>query len=145
MSAASALSTESVLLAGKAVFTLEGKGKSWTFRFDTVEADDAGRPPITFVKLLTGPDNTADYTYLGVYRPTEGWVKLTGKSRLDEKAEPVRAIRWVVGKVFNGQETDIVAQGFRLVWSDHCARCGRLLTVSSSVDARLGPECAKKV
>lgn len=139
------ISTQAVLTAGKATFTLEGRDRRWTFRFDTIEADVPNKAPITFVKVLAGPDNTTDFSYLGVYRPTEGWVRLTAKSRLGEKAEAVRAIRWFVGKVFNGQEAEIAAKGFRILWASNCQRCGRTLTVPSSIDARFGPECAGKV
>ena len=137
-----ALTTTQVLTASKAVFTLEGKGRSWTFRIEE-GAFDSGRPPIYFVQVLTGPNNESDFTYLGVYQPEVGWVRLTRASKFAEDTEVVRAIRWYVGLVFNDHEDQVEAAGFHIHWSCNCARCGRTLTVASSVENRLGPECAK--
>jgi len=135
--------TATLLTAGKATFILEGKDRRWTFRIVKVESD--GRPPIYFANLLTGPDNDADYTYLGVYEPAVGWVRLTKASKLPETAEPVRALRWYVGLVVNDREAEVEQHGFRILWSCRCQRCGRPLTVPSSIDARLGPDCAELI
>jgi hypothetical protein len=138
------IATQDILCAGKATFTLCGMDRRWTYRIVKVENED-GREPIFFATLLTGSDNDDNYTYLGVYQPQVGWVKLTKASQYKEDSEVVRALRWVVGLVFNGNETEVENKGFRMVWSSTCQRCGRTLTVPSSVDNRLGPECAKKV
>lgn len=138
------IATQDILTAGKATFTLEGAGRRWTYRIVKVENED-GREPIYFATLLTGSDNDDNYTYLGVYQPAVGWVKLTKASQHKDNSEVIRALRWVVGLVFNGNEAEIESKGFRLLWSETCQKCGRTLTVPSSIDNRLGPECAKKV
>jgi hypothetical protein len=138
------LATQDILTAGKATFTLAGMDRRWTFRIVKVENDD-NREPIYFATLLTGSDNEDSYTYLGVYQPQVGWVKLTKASQYKEDSEVVRALRWVVGLIYNNNEAEVESKGFRMVWSSTCQRCGRTLTVPSSVDNRLGPECAKKV
>lgn len=135
--------TGTILTAGKATFTLEGKGRRWTFRIERVESED--RPAIYFAKLLAGADNDNDYVYLGIYDPAHGWVKLTKASKLPESSEPVRALRWYVGLVLNDRENEIEQHGFHIHWATCCQRCGRTLTVPSSIDARLGPECVTKI
>jgi len=138
------VSTTQVLCASNAVFTLEGRGRSWTFRIEEGSASN-GRPPIYFVQVLTGPDNNNDFTYVGIYEPHNGWVRLSRASKFAEDSEFVRAIRWYVGLVFNDHEDQVEAAGFHIHWSCNCARCGRTLTVASSIDNRLGPECVKLV
>lgn len=134
------LSDYQVLLCGKATFTLECSGKRYTYRISKVS--DEGRPPVYFASLLTGEDNESSYTYLGIVVPDRGIVRLTKASKMTDDSDPVRGIRWVVGRLFNRLP---IPEQVRLLWSDRCQRCGRTLTVPSSIDARLGPECAGKV
>jgi hypothetical protein len=51
--------------AGNATLTLSSKktGARYTFKVKAPRANDDGR---RFVSLLTGPDNTGDYSYLGM-------------------------------------------------------------------------------
>ena len=140
---ATTISTAHILTAGKATFTLEGKGRRFTYRIECVENPDRGS--IYFAKLLKGPSNEHDYVYIGVYDPVNGWIHLTKKSQFGDNTECVRALRWYVSLVWSGRETEIEQHGFRVHWSNECQRCGKTLTVPSSIDARLGPECIKKV
>lgn len=68
------------VLAGQAVFTLELPSEyasdhdlcpHYTFRVTYKEAS-AKFPPSWFVSLLSGPDNTSDYTYVGMLIPHSG-------------------------------------------------------------------------
>jgi len=59
--------------------------------------------------------------------------------------ECVRALRWHFSLVWSGREMEIEQHGFRVHWSNECQRCGKTLTVPSSIDARLGSECNRKV
>lgn len=63
-------------------------------------------------------------------------------SRLPINSDPCRGIAWLIGKLFNNQS---MPAGVRLLWADQCQRCGRKLTAPSSIDARLGPDCAGMV
>ena len=104
------LETGRILTEGKSTFVLEGQGRRFVFQVERVDSGD--RPPIHFVNLLTGSGGT----YLGVYKPEEGWLRLTGASRLKEDSEPVRAFRWFAGLVWSGRESEIESNGFRFVW-----------------------------
>lgn len=126
------ISTREAILAGHSIFTLMGKGRKWTFRVRKGK-DRPGYVRRWFVDLLTGPANEQDYQLIG-------WITEANEINKD-KIEPLRAIRWVL----QASDQAIADAGFEIVWSENCARCGRLLTVKSSVDGRLGPVCAKKV
>jgi len=132
--------TRDFITAGKASFTVSnGKGERYTFRVTHKEA--SGTYPATwFVALLTGPDNTSDYTYMGMLNPTEGTVRLTRNSKFAEDSTPVRVIRWALGIVWNSKE---FPSGYKLQHEGKCGRCGRMLTVPESIESGIGPECAK--
>lgn len=123
-------------LAGHAFLTLRSTatGARYTYRVTRARGTDDGRP--WFVAVLTGEDNTADYTYLGFIR--EGrWVHHASKSRIGADAPSARAFAWW---------WDHVSDERVEVWHDgRCGRCGRALTVPESVATGLGPVCAGKI
>lgn len=129
------------ILGGHAIFTLVGKVHRFTYRVDMVAAE-VGRPARYFVKLLTGQDNTQDYTYMGTLDATNGFVRLTRASTFREDSLPVVAIRWALPQVFAGHE---LPAGAQLLHEGRCGRCGRVLTVPQSIQSGFGPECAEKM
>lgn len=136
------MNDSAILLSGRATFTLEGKGLRWTFQ--VAKSKDEERPAF-FAKMLTGSDNESDFTYLGMLDPATKHVRLTRASKMAADSVPVRAMDWAANLMLTGRTSDIERQGFRVLWASTCARCGRTLTVPSSIDSRLGPECAKHV
>lgn len=131
------------ITAGKAVFTLQGSETRYTYRVNRAEPK-AGSPYTQvayFVSLLTGPDNTADYTYLGMLDPQTGAVRLTRKSQYTDQSKPVLAIRWVLARLWANQPIDPA----KIYHIGRCGRCGRALTVPASIEAGIGPECAGKL
>ncbi len=90
-----------------------------------------------FVALLTGPENTHDYTYVGVLDETTGGVRLTRASKFTCDSVPVRAFDYVMKRVFRGEmpsDADVMHEG-------RCGVCGRALTVPESIERGIGPEC----
>jgi hypothetical protein len=140
-------------LAGRAVFTLKSArtGVHYTYKV-SIAADRRGthtrslftdqanqEGPVRFVHLLTGPDNTGDYTYLGVIR--DGAFRLTGKSRMTLTAAPVLALNFALRQL----RTGVLPAALEFWHSGRCGRCARLLTVPESVAAGIGPECAAQM
>lgn len=125
------------IAAGRAVFTITSTatGKSFTYRFGRPQDQLEGGP--IFAALLTGPDNTADYTYMGIYYPARRAVVQTRGSKVAHDAPGFVALAWFLAHVGDPRVT------FR--HEGRCGRCGRALTVPSSIDSGLGPECAGKV
>lgn len=129
------------LQAGRAIGTLVGNTNRYTFKVSAVEdRQHAGRYTL-FVNLLTGPENTSDYTYLGILDRSTGLIKLTRASRLPADRGPVAAWNWFMARIWSGRMP--TAGQFWHV--GRCGRCGRVLTVPSSIAAGLGPECQGKV
>lgn len=140
-----------ILRSGKARFTLVDtkKGRRWSFQVTKLKPRRewfyAQPNPPYAVGVLTGSDNTRHYTYLGMLQQPQSSeaVKLTGKSKMPADAVPVRAANWALKLMMNELDGVITKSGFEVKWANTCARCGKVLTVPSSIDNRLGPECAK--
>lgn len=120
-------------LAGRAIITMVGKTARFTYRIKQASKDDK---PIAlwFVSLLTGPDNSADYKYIGVIRE-DGRFGLTGKSKLKSDAPGVQAMIWI-SRNWESFAMDVWHEGV-------CGRCGRKLTVPESIALGIGPVCAE--
>lgn len=122
------------LIEGK--FTVVFDDESYkTLRVRRQREDAKFMPGRMLVGHLTGSDNEADYTNVG-HVAEDGrvviWKKHQGNAKLAE------AVRVLVG------DPRAAAQAYA-EHSGSCSKCGRTLTVPASLNAGLGPECAKKV
>lgn len=125
------------ITGGSAIFTLQGKQARYTYR---VTRSDDGK--VYFVAYLTGSDNVADYTYIGLLDVARGAVRLTRKSSLTEASTPYVALNWALRWIWAGKELPAPA---RIYHVGRCGRCGRALTVPSSIESGFGPECLGKL
>jgi hypothetical protein len=111
--------------------------------FQVKRADPRGTGFGWFVSQLTGPDNRLSYTYLCMLQargkddvPT---IKLTAKSPIAAfDHEGVAAFNWL----FRNAISDLDKLNQCQLWKAcNCRRCGKLLTVPSSIEAQIGPTC----
>ena len=135
--------------AGKAIFTVQcPDGKHYTYKIKKAKPKKDARgkeyPPIFFVSLLTGPDNTSDYTYMGTMSQT-GEVRLTSKSKYTEDTFAFRLIQRTMAVIWADEQEKMTAKGYKVHHEGRCGRCGRRLTVPESILSGIGPECAKRV
>ncbi|RQW76718.1 MAG: hypothetical protein EHM14_15940 [Methanothrix sp.] len=122
------------VMAGHAIFTVgNDKGNHYTFRVSCPK----NNPDLHFIGLLTGPDNGADYTYMGILLP-DGAVRLTKASKYTGDSTPVRVASWAC-KVILGKAA--LPAGYSIQHAGRCGRCGRLLTTPESIERGIGPEC----
>ena len=131
------------IFAGAAHFTLRSlrTGERFTYRVRVKKKDVAvgAQDPAYFVCWLRGPDNGADYGYVGVLRGDLG-LRLTAASRVTRTAPCVRGLVWFLDAMKRGHAVLGVRVEF---WHEgRCGRCGRRLTVPESVADGFGPECA---
>ncbi len=128
--------TKSFVTAGRAIFTVKSiTGSYYTYR--VTRKDNTW-----FVGLLTGPDNTSSYTYMGILDADRGEVILTKASKFADESLPVRVLRWAIRLVWND---GTLPTGYSLDHAGMCGRCGRTLTVPESIATGLGPECSRLV
>lgn len=134
--------TRDFFLGGKAIFTVQNNdtGEHRTYRIKASKPNDRYPNPAYFVGLLSGPDNTSSYQYLGMVDPQNGNVRLTAKSRMTEESAAVKGIRYVLGRVFSSGQ---IHDQMEVRHAGHCGRCGKTLTEPKSLDCGLGPCCRK--
>lgn len=128
------------MLAGKAVLTLKSlrTGAHFTYRIDCPKDNPDGDR--RFVSVLTGADNTGDYTYIGMIYGNE--FRQTARSRVGRDAMSVKVIAWFCRTVL---ASGIKHPELRINHEGHCGRCARPLTTPESVERGIGPECWKKM
>jgi|SRR5208337_109587 len=134
-----------IVFGGKSVFTLRSTQSGQEYTYMVAEANkrnpnDPKEIPVYFVKLLTGPDNLRDYTYMGTIF-NRNTFRLTSKSRVTTTTPSVIAFDWSLRSILSGK----IPATLEFLPSNRCARCGRVLTVSDSILTGFGPECADKV
>jgi hypothetical protein len=124
-------------LAGNAIFTVVSKKTGTRFTYRVRIKENQGRPPIWFVSVLTGSDNTSDYTYIGQI-VFNGKVFAHGfKSTISYDAPSVKAFEWVWKVEGNHEALEVWHVG-------KCGKCSRPLTTPESVKSGIGPICATK-
>ncbi len=93
-----------------------------------------------FVSLLNGPDNYLNYAYIGIIKRGADhrlFFKWTSKSRVGETALSVKGFKWALVYFADGRMPANLE-----VWHEgKCGRCGRKLTVPTSIQSGFGPEC----
>jgi hypothetical protein len=142
--------TMEFIKAGKAIFTVDnGKGTHYTYK--VTRKEDKGKV-FYFVNLLTGPDNTSNYTYMGMLvddhlwnrqaiqknLPSRVYCKMTKASKYNTDSKPVKVFNWAMDVVMKHNE---LPQGYSILHDGRCARCGRTLTDPESIKTGLGPVC----
>ena len=145
--------TKEFVTAGRAIFTLEVPESfinatthrtppkpHYTYRVKFKKAN-GGFQDTYFVQLLTGPQNTKDYTYVGILLHQEGKIKLTGKSAFNQDSWAVKLLDKVLARVWAGEGHKVEETGFKLYHEGRCGRCGRVLTVPESIEGGIGPIC----
>jgi hypothetical protein len=124
-----------MLLAGKAEVTLVGSEKRFTYR---VRRSRDGR--VYFVSVLTGRDNETSYQYAGIIR--NGQFLSRGKVKIKPTAMSFKAFKWVWARLV---ATGEIPEQVEMYHSAQCAKCGRKLTVPSSIGRGIGPVCWGKM
>jgi hypothetical protein len=125
---------------GKATVTLQSKKTGTRFTYRVTAADEGDT---FFVALLSGPDNGADYRYLGRISRNIFWLgrKVPRPGDVTADAPSAKAFAWAWKALLRGSipaELEVWHEG-------RCARCARKLTVPSSIESGFGPECLGKL
>lgn len=134
--------TKGFVLAGDAVFTIETPDSHRTYKVSRVEASERWKEAY-FVKMLTGADNNEDYTYVGKLDDFSGQVSPTARSKFKTDDFAVRLFNRVMARVWSDDHEAYTQHGFKTHHEGKCGRCGRRLTVPTSVESGIGPECTK--
>jgi len=129
---------------GQSIFTLANSttGNRYTYKVSKKKHGD-----IFWVSLLNGSDNVKDYRFFGTLFPTYYLsntyrFKHSRNGKIGHEAQSVVAWSWFLTRLQSGKG---FPEGFQFWHEGRCGRCGRRLTVPSSLSVGFGPECEKKV
>lgn len=138
---------ECFLLAGRATMTLRSAKTSaaFTYRVAPPRDHDLEKPIARwFLGVLSGPDNEADYNYVGIIEKGYNGLtfRLTRGSRVGTDSPSYKAFRYFFDNVISRHQ---MPPQLEVRHQGRCGRCGRALTTPQSIDTGLGPECASKM
>ena len=121
------------MFAGNSTATFVNTKTDNRFTFKLKQKKDSN---LFFVSVLTSPDV---YTYIGTV--INGQFKHGRKSKINKDAQSVRVFEYVFKNLLSASLPEFIE-----VWHEgRCGKCGRTLTVPSSIATGLGPECVKSI
>jgi hypothetical protein len=135
-----AVTARQFMRAGKATVTLVSKKTGTRFTYKLTVSEDGN---CIFVGLLVGQNNETDYQYIGRIARDVFWAgrKTPRPGDIAKDAPSVVAFAWAWRTLAQGTFPSALE-----IWHEGaCGRCGRKLTVPTSVARGFGPECAGKV
>jgi hypothetical protein len=139
-------------MGGNATITLMSKatGNHFTFKIQAPhhegnQGTNARRDvesDFRFVSLMNGPDNELSFAYFGYIR--RGVFFHGGaKARVGVDAPSVKAFTWGWQKIVEGAlQSKPMPESLSVYHEGRCGVCNRKLTVPSSIESGIGPECA---
>lgn len=124
------------ILGGNAKITVVSRKSGQSYTYQVRQLKSGCDKTLHFVSVLTGPDNTRDYEFLGTIFDTEKFVH-GRRSRIDADAYSAKAFAWLWRNLDDSERVTVLHSGC-------CSRCGRELTTPESIRRGLGPVCAGK-
>jgi hypothetical protein len=139
---------------GRSYFTVsDPQGERYTFRIQKLAEKKKKRKSdkdVFFASVMTGPDNTRSYSYMGVFEPDkcpqikgskiqrESLVRRTKNSKVSEDDLALKVMRWAIWVIMTERE---IPEGYKIQHEGRCGKCGRRLTVPESIERGIGPVC----
>ena len=129
------------ILAGKAFITLvsAASGARFTYKVELADKRQPNDPDFFFVNVLNGPDNWFNYKYIGYIKNGE-FTFGGAKAKMSKDAPSVKGFEFCYAQLRIDRLT-----GFEVWHEGKCGRCGKKLTVPSSIATGFGPDCADMV
>lgn len=136
---------EQFIFAGNATFTIVGREKRYTYKIKRAEETIGFISPTPwFVSVLVGPDNTSNFSYIGIITESEKTsIRVTKNSR--SHPVPLAGLEWILRKILVFSPNDCLPEHIEFWHQGRCGRCGRPLTVPESIERGIGPECAQHI
>lgn len=133
------LEVREFIFAGNSLFTVRRESDKTRFTYRVIESKNK---EVFFVRLLTSSDNDGGYAYLGFIRKSDRIFRTSSKSSITPEAPGYKLFLELFNAISRGTLT--VDSTTYKVWHEGCCgRCGRTLTVPSSIESGYGPECVK--
>ena len=126
-------------------YTLKNRrtGEHRTFEIKTQASDAQFAAGKRVVALLTGPDNTVDYTGFGFVEDS-GIVVWKSKRGEASKKSPYEWYAEMLWSLALDSGSSAFAEGYEFLQEGTCAVCNRTLTEPLSLKTGIGPTCRGK-
>jgi hypothetical protein len=121
------------IFAGNSTVTFLNSKTQNRFTYHVKKAKDSN---LFFVSVLTGPEQ---YSYLGIV--SNGIYKHGKKSNFNTGIQSEKVFSYVLNKL----KTESLPECVEVWHEGKCGKCGRQLTVPSSIETGIGPECIKNI
>lgn len=121
-----------ILLHNGTITVKSPTGEHRTFRLKTQPDDSTFAPGKRILSVLTGPDNTRNYTPFAF---VDRNVRIFKKKRDTTHIGYVRLLL---------NQAHYEALGFEYIWAARCRKCDRKLTTPESLASGIGPVCASR-
>lgn len=130
------------IFAGNSLFTVVNSqtGNRFTFKVKKSKQDEdpakISQTQVHFVRVLTNPEV---YEFIGTCFDRK--YSHSKRTRISSEAQSVKVFNWIVSKLISGNLPEFIE-----IWHEgRCGKCGRVLTVPSSIQIGIGPECIKSL
>jgi len=125
------------LYGGNSTITLRSlqTGKHYTYKVSISDNNE-----IFFVSVLSGSDNTINYSYIGIIIKDKRFT-LTKKSKVNADSISFKAFDYFYKQILSGK----INNKLEVLHSGTCAKCGRKLTTPESIRCGFGPICKTKI
>ncbi len=122
------------ILGGKSFVTFLNKKTDNRFTFKVVKHK---KDDIYFVNVLTGPDI---YTFIGTIRENR-YNHSIKKSNISIDSQSVKVFNYILSKLQSNNLPDFI----EIYHDGRCGKCGKRLTVPTSIESGFGPDCIKYI
>lgn len=92
------------------------------------------------IKVLTGSNNSSDYTLMGYINKNNWNFGLSQFTRMTREAQSFQVFQWVYNHLRNNTLPDFI----KVYHYNRCCRCGHVLTTEESIKAGIGSVCNKQ-
>jgi hypothetical protein len=125
------------LYGGNSTITLKSgqTGNHYTYKVSISDNNE-----IFFVSVLSGSDNTTNYSYIGIIIKNKRFI-LTKKSKVSADSISFKAFDYFYKQILSGK----ISNKLEVLHSGTCAKCGRKLTTPESIKSGFGPICITKI
>lgn len=129
------------ILAGNSVLTFVNIEKNTHVTFRVKQ--NKKKKHIYYVSALNGPNNMSHYKFFASIYAYEGKAPVyyfsDNHAKISRDTTSVKAFEHIFSHLVAGH----IFKNLEIWHSSHCCRCGRFLTVQSSIAAGMGPYCGK--
>lgn len=124
------------IIGQRAIYTLHNENSGNRFTYKTKQSKKNSN--FLNIYVLTGPNNTRDYTLLGYINKSTWSFNPSKFSSISSDAQSFKVFEWV----YNRLRSNSLPEYIKAIHYNTCCRCGKVLTRPHTIAAGIGDDCA---